>query len=101
MVYEYPAVVVGGEHNGLGVIRNLGRMGIDVYCLVNNNRNFAIYSKYCKGYTVVPGVETDFFVLKQYLQTLEKRFVDQVYLHLVGDLSVLNLATMFDRQMVS
>ena len=69
--YEIPAVVIGGGITGLGVIRNLGRNGINVYCAVND-KDFAIYSKYCKGYFIYPGVEDDLQVLDAFLKKFEK-----------------------------
>jgi predicted ATP-grasp superfamily ATP-dependent carboligase len=87
-----PAIVIGGQQNGLSVIRNLGREGIAVYCLVDDPHDFAIYSKYCRGYMAKPGVETDKTILHQCLMSLTPRFPHQAYVHPTGDLSVLNLA---------
>jgi D-aspartate ligase len=49
--YVNPAVVVGVGITGLGVVRNLGRNGVDVYCLTHKGRArdaVAKYSKYTK-----------------------------------------------------
>ena len=48
MNWHNPAVVIGGTENGLGVIRNLGRNGVDVYCVLDD-KDVAFYSKYCRG----------------------------------------------------
>lgn len=33
--YRNPAIVFGGGVNGLDLVRNLGRNGVDVYCVVD------------------------------------------------------------------
>ena len=47
-----PAIVFGGNINGLGIVRNLGREGIPVYCVLES-ADPAIYSKYCRGYYIL------------------------------------------------
>jgi predicted ATP-grasp superfamily ATP-dependent carboligase len=96
-----PALVIGGMQNGLGVMRSLGRSGIDVYCLVNDPQDFAIASRYCKGYAAIPSVETDYQVLQRALKTFGQRFPGPIYLHPTGDLSVLHLAEMRDHHALS
>lgn len=43
---DRPAVVVGGELNGLGVCRSLGRAGVPVYVLDRKRLNPAMWSRY-------------------------------------------------------
>jgi len=40
------AVVIGGDYQGLGIVRSLGRNGVPV-CVVDNEHSIARYSKYC------------------------------------------------------
>ncbi len=40
------AVVIGGDYQGLGIVRSLGRHGVPV-CVVDNEYSVARYSKYC------------------------------------------------------
>lgn len=89
---EIPAVVIGGGLNGLGVMRNLGRNGIDVYCAVDKKSDIAIYSKYCKGYFVCPNLENDLQLLKAFLNTFEKRLTSKAVLFPTSDVSVLNVS---------
>lgn len=91
--YENPAVVIGGGVNGLGVMRNLGRQRIDAYC-VTDKKDYAVSSKYCKGYFVVPGVETDFQKLKNFLSRSERLAANKAVLFPTTDMSILNLSSM-------
>ena len=45
--YSHSAIVLGVDYNGLGVIRELGENGINVYAF-NPTRTFGTYSKYSK-----------------------------------------------------
>ena len=94
--YDIPAVVIGGGVNGLGVIRNLGRNGIDVYCAVDKKDDMAIYSKYCKGYFIYPGVENDLQVLNEFLKEFEKLLTSKAVLFPTSDISVLNVSKLID-----
>jgi predicted ATP-grasp superfamily ATP-dependent carboligase len=41
------AVVVGGDYQGLGIVRSLGRLGVPV-CVVDDERSIARFSRYTK-----------------------------------------------------
>ena len=94
--YNAPAVVIGGGITGLGVMRNLGRNGIDVYCAVDKKSDIAIYSKYCKGYFICPGVENDLQILNDFLKKFEKRLAGKAVLFPTSDISVLNVSKLID-----
>lgn len=47
------AVVIGGDFNGLGIVRSLGRHGIPV-CMVDDERSIARFSRYCTHHVRVP-----------------------------------------------
>jgi predicted ATP-grasp superfamily ATP-dependent carboligase len=70
--YENPVVVLGGGLTGLGVERNFGRNGIDVY-LVLEKKDIALYSKYCNRYFVVPKISRDRKKLKAFLTKFKRR----------------------------
>ena len=91
--YEIPAIVIGGGVNGLGVIRNLGRNGVDVYCLIDK-KDEAVYSRYCKEYFVLPGVGRDFQQLRAFLTKFERRLDGQAVLFPTSDISVLNVCSL-------
>ena len=56
----------------------------------------AIYSKYCKGYFVCPGVENDLQRLNAFLRAFEKRLTGKAVLFPTSDISVLNVSKLFD-----
>jgi predicted ATP-grasp superfamily ATP-dependent carboligase len=85
--------VIGGAINGLGVIRNLGRNGVDVCCLVDK-KDEAVYSRYCKEYFVLPGVDRDFQQLATFLTKFERRLNGQAVLFPTSDISVLNVCSL-------
>jgi predicted ATP-grasp superfamily ATP-dependent carboligase len=52
------AVVVGGDYQGLGIVRSLGRRGIPV-CVVDDEFSIARYSKYCTHFVTVPNLRDE------------------------------------------
>ena len=47
------AVVVGGDYQGLGIVRSLGRQGVPV-CVVDDEHSISRYSRYSKRFVSVP-----------------------------------------------
>ncbi|HXN17403.1 MAG TPA: hypothetical protein VN875_03655, partial [Candidatus Binatus sp.] len=47
------AVVIGGDYQGLGIVRSLGRRGIPV-CIVDDERSISRYSRYATYGVRVP-----------------------------------------------
>jgi len=43
------AVVIGGDYQGLGIVRSLGRQGVPV-CVIDDEHSIARFSRYCKSY---------------------------------------------------
>jgi len=86
-----PVVIIGGMENALGVIRNLGRNGIDVYCVVDK-KDEAVYSKYCKEYFVFPGITYDICKLKSFLIKFKNQLTCKAILFPTSDVSVLNIS---------
>ena len=64
--FGIPAVVVGGGVSGLAAIRALGRAGVPVYC-VDDRKNEAMYSSYCKKSLVAPNISEDENLLRNTL----------------------------------
>jgi predicted ATP-grasp superfamily ATP-dependent carboligase len=91
---SYPniAIVIGGTHNALGIIRTLGQHGIAVYCVIPDTQQFAHLSRYCKGYNVVPALEGHRETMLQWLHSVTQSAHHPVYVHPTSDLSVLTLA---------
>jgi D-aspartate ligase len=49
------AVVVGGDYQGLGIVRSLGRRGVPV-CVIDDERSIARFSRYATHTIRVPGL---------------------------------------------
>jgi D-aspartate ligase len=47
------AVVIGGDYQGLGIVRSLGRQGVPV-CVVDNEHSISRYSRYSKQFVSLP-----------------------------------------------
>jgi D-aspartate ligase len=43
------AVVIGGDYQGLGIVRSLGRQGVPV-CVLDDEYSISRYSRYCKSF---------------------------------------------------
>ena len=52
------AVVVGGDYQGLGIVRSLGRHGIPVY-VIDDERSIARYSRYTRDAVRVPDLRDE------------------------------------------
>jgi D-aspartate ligase len=46
------AVVIGGDYQGLGIVRSLGRQGVPV-CVVDDEHSISRYSRYCNRFVRV------------------------------------------------
>src|SRR5271169_1053561 len=52
------AVVVGGDYQGLGIIRSLGRHGVPV-CVVDDEHSISRFSRYCTHFVKVSDLRED------------------------------------------
>jgi D-aspartate ligase len=52
------AVVIGGDYQGLGIVRSLGRHGVPI-CVVDDERSIARYSRYSKQFVNFPDLHND------------------------------------------
>lgn len=52
------AVVLGGDYQGLGIVRSLGRRGIPV-CVIDDERSLARYSRYCTHFLHVKALREE------------------------------------------
>lgn len=89
--YKNPAMVFGGGINGLGVVRNLGRNGVDVHCIVDKI-DAVVYSKYCKKHHIVPHIKESKVTLRKFLAKIEKHLTDYAVLLPTSDLYSLHLS---------
>jgi len=91
--YENPAIVIGGGVNGLGIIRNLGRKGVEVYSVVDE-KDHSVHSKYCKDYFVLPGVGHDFHKLETFLAKFEHELIRKAVLFPTSDMAAINVSSL-------
>src|SRR5579863_9159909 len=49
------AVVLGGDYQGLGIVRSLGERGIPV-CVVDDEQSISRFSKYCTTFVKLPNL---------------------------------------------
>jgi len=96
--FRNPAILLGGGSiTGLGVIRNLGKNGVDVY-YVSEQKDETIFSKYCKKYFIIPNIEHDIEVLRSFLARLEKEIHSCALIFPGSDLFCLNLSYLKDKK---
>jgi predicted ATP-grasp superfamily ATP-dependent carboligase len=88
---NYPVLVIGGSVNALGILRNLGRNGIDVY-YVSGSQTIALHSKFCKGYSVIPGIQDNVQKLEVFLQQFTEKMRTKIVVFPTGDESTLNFS---------
>lgn len=94
--YKIPAIVIGGGINSLGVIRNLGKNGVDVYCIAEKKAE-AIYSCYCKKYFIYPNVEHEIKKLSTILHQIKNEIGDDYVLFPTSDISTLNVSILYEK----
>lgn len=93
--FKVPAIVFGGDINGLAVVRNLGRNGVTVYCIVDR-KDPVTYSRFCKKYYIIPHIEESKFTLRKLLAKIEKNLNDYAVLFPTSDLYSLHLSYLKD-----
>ncbi|UCH36974.1 MAG: hypothetical protein JSV76_04600 [Candidatus Bathyarchaeota archaeon] len=88
---DYPVLIIGGSVNALGILRNLGRNGIDAF-YVSGSQTVAIHSKYCKGYAIGPGIQDNIQKLDVFLRKFMEKMRTKIVVIPTGDESTLNFS---------
>jgi len=52
------AIVLGGDYQGLGILRSLGRRGVPV-CVIDNEQSISRFSKFCKHFVHTPNLRDE------------------------------------------
>jgi len=86
-----PVIVLGGGLTGLGIARVLGKLGIDVY-LVVNKKDEAVYSKFCKKAYITPKFRENEKILKKVLHTISRNLGKRAVVYPTSDLDALLLS---------
>lgn len=95
--FKNPAIVLGGgTTTGLGAIRCLGRSGVEVYYL-GEDKEIAVYSKYCKKYFILPRISHDKSELAKALLKIRDQTRDTPVLFPSSDSYALNLSDLIDK----
>ena len=90
-----PAIVFGGDINALGILRNLGREGIPVHCVLES-ADPAVYSKYCRGYYVLPNFSHRPDSVRSFLSRLSRCATDRPVVFSTDDRTTLILSGLKD-----
>jgi D-aspartate ligase len=69
------AVVIGGDYQGLGVVRSLGRRGIDVL-VIDDERSVSRHSRFAAGALTVPGLRDGDTTVEALLELGERHALD-------------------------
>lgn len=58
MSHTVGAVVIGGDYQGLGIVRSLGRRGVPV-CVIDDERSISQYSRYSTKFVKLPNLRDE------------------------------------------
>jgi D-aspartate ligase len=64
---EAGGVVVGGDYQGLGIVRSLGRQGLPV-CIVDDEHSLSRFSRYCSQFVRVADLRTEQSIVDSLLE---------------------------------
>ncbi|HEX2078345.1 MAG TPA: hypothetical protein VHG08_11570 [Longimicrobium sp.] len=85
------AVVVGGDFNGLGIVRSLGRRGIPV-CVIDDERSISRFSRWCTHHVRVPDLRDHGRTVDSLLQVGSRLGLDGWVLYPTRDETVAAMA---------
>jgi predicted ATP-grasp superfamily ATP-dependent carboligase len=95
--YRNPVLIIGGgSGNGLGIARNLGSLGIDVFCFTSNPYELTISSRYCTGFALIPEIEKNKEKLLKALQHFKANLKEKCVLFPTTDMALLTLSSIID-----
>lgn len=89
--FKEPAIVFGGDINGLGVTRNLGKVGIRVYC-VTERVDPAAFSRRCHKRIVIPNYRERRDLVKSFLQGFSRKTSSRPVIFATDDIGTLMLS---------
>ena len=89
--FKEPAIVFGSGITGLGVSRNLGKEGVDVYC-VSDRIDGASFSRYCRKKIILPHFRERKGLVKAFLTSFSKEVSTRGVVFSTDDLVTLLLS---------
>jgi len=61
------AVIVGGDYQGLGIIRSLGRHGVPG-CVIDDEHSISRYSRYCKRFVKLASLRDEYTTVESLIK---------------------------------
>jgi D-aspartate ligase len=89
--FDNPAIVFGGGINGLGITRNLGSAGVDVYCVVEG-ADPVLFSRHCHKHFLIPNFAQGKNQFRSLLKELSKKITSRPVIFATCDISTLILS---------
>ena len=81
------AVVLGGDYQGLGIVRSVGRHGVPVV-VVDDERSIARFSRYCESYERIADLGDEARVVDDLLRIARRRGLEGWVLYPTRDETV-------------
>jgi predicted ATP-grasp superfamily ATP-dependent carboligase len=85
------AIVLGGDYQGLGIVRSLGRQGIPV-CVADDERSIARHSRYCRSFERLPDLGDEERLVDDLLALARRRGLEGRVLYPTRDETVAAIA---------
>jgi D-aspartate ligase len=90
------AVVLGGDYQGLGIVRSVGRQGVPV-CVVDDERSIARLSRYAGSHERIPDMREEERVIDDLIRLARRRELEGWVLYPTRDETVAAIARNRDR----
>jgi len=74
-VRDVGAIVIGGDYQGLGIVRSLGRRGVPV-CVIDDEYSIARFSRYAKSFVSLANLRDERHVVDSLLEIGKRRGLD-------------------------
>jgi predicted ATP-grasp superfamily ATP-dependent carboligase len=74
-VRDVGAIVIGGDYQGLGIVRSLGRRGVPV-CVIDDEYSIARFSRYAKSFVSLANLRDERQVVDSLLEIGKRRGLD-------------------------
>ncbi len=65
------AVIIGGDYQGLGIVRSLGRRGVPI-CVVDDEFSISRFSRYCTHFIRVPSLRDEHIIVDNLLSAANR-----------------------------
>jgi D-aspartate ligase len=89
--FNNPAIVFGGGINGLGITRNLGRAGVDVYCVLEG-ADPVVFSRHCHKHFLIPNLTQARNQIESLLKEISKKTAYRPVIFATDDIGTLILS---------